>query len=367
MAREFVSFVMIVALVSLSSCRKSVEPETPLNIPHAHIVFVSNRATEPYIFQVFIMDEDGTHVQRLTHDSNNYFFPRFSPDGKSILFYSQNRAENNIYRIDITGENFVNVSNCSGNNILPQFSPDGSKIVFTSDRDGNREIYIMNSDGSQQTRLTRNTITDHSPQFSPDGERIIFYSTFNNYVTPESYTMYSIEIDGSNLTQLTPDSAYFHFSTKDNTQHVLDAAPRYSPDGSKIVFQTYYDYGRVINIIDADGSHRKLLVYYGGDEAAPFFSPNGSQILFRSHRTGDFDLYRLNLTDGKETVITSDNGHTMFGDFSSDGSKILYYSAIDEKSYEYWHIYSANADGSGRKKLTSGEFGDYYPAFQPIR
>jgi Tol biopolymer transport system component len=214
--------------------------------------------------------------------------------------------------MDINGSNIHRLTHDSNNYIFPQFSPDGSKIVFTSDRDGNREIYIMNSDGSNQTRLTNNNITDHSPQFSPDGKKVVFYSTFNPMISPETYNVYTVDIDGSNLTKLTHDSTYFHSSTitteKFAGPNVLDAAPRYSPDGSKIVFMTYYEDYFVINMMDSAGGNQTELVYGQGDNFAPIFFPDGSQILFRSHRTGDFDLFRMALYKGAaQTRITIDS------------------------------------------------------------
>ena len=357
---------MTIILVVLGCNQESVEP---VDQETTQIVFASNRETSENIFQVFIMNIDGTRVRRLTHDSNNYFFPRFSPDGSHILFYSQNGVDDEIYLMDITGANLVNLTQSPGNDRLPQFSRDGSMIVFMSDRDGNREIYIMNSNGSHQTRLTYNNSTDHSPQFSPDGKRVLFYSTtldLYNFTNPETYDLYTVGIDGGNLTKLTPDSVYFHFSARDNSPSVFDAAPRFSPDGSKIVFQNYRHSEFVISVMSSDGSNRINLVYQSGVDFAPFFYPDGQQILFRSHRDGDFDLFRVGLyEEAPQLRVTNDTGHTLFGDFSDDGSKILYYSDIDEYRYEYYHIYIADSDGSNRKKLTQGNFADYFPDFQP--
>jgi Tol biopolymer transport system component len=353
-----------------AGCRKdSVPPPVAPEIDNRLIVFVSNRETSEYKFQVFTMNIDGSNVRRLTHDSNNYIFPQFSPDGSKILFYSLNGVNDEIYIMDTNGDDFTNLTLTPGNDRLPQFSPDGSKIVFTSDRDGNREIYIMDIDGTNQTRLTNTNITDHSPQFSPDGKKIVFYSTFNPMTSSETYNVYIVDIDGSNLTKLTPNSTYFHNSSitteKFASPSVFDAAPRYSPDGSKIVFMTYYENYFVINMMDSAGGNQTELVYGQGDNFAPIFFPDGSQILFRSHRTGDFDLFRMAPYEGAAQVrITIDNGHTYFADFSEDGSQILYFSDIDEVRYEYYHIYISNADGSNRKKLTQGPYADYFGNFQ---
>jgi TolB protein len=149
--KQLAVFSIPIISILVGACQKSVDTvESPRSeqTDARKIVFVSNRETRQNVFQVFIMDIDGTHVRRLTHDSNNYFYPHFSPDGTRILFYSQNGVEDEIYLMGINGENCVNLTRRPGNDRLPQFSPDGSKIVFVSDRDGNREIYIMERDGT---------------------------------------------------------------------------------------------------------------------------------------------------------------------------------------------------------------------------
>jgi Tol biopolymer transport system component len=366
-------FALFVSIL-FGYCRESidaVEEPHPSPTKAPKIAFVSNRESSSYVFQLFIMDGDGTDVKRLTHDSSNYFCPRFSPDGLRILYYSQNGVEDEVYIIDINGEHCINLTNSPGNDRLPQFSPDGSKIAFVSDRDGNEEIYVMNADGSDQRRLTTSSAADLCPQFSPDSRKVLFYSTIYdpyNFDNPETYDIYTIECDGTNLAQLTPDSAYFHFSAPEDSPSVLDAMPRYSPDGSTIVFQNYSRPSFFISLISSDGGSGINLVYQSGVDFAPFFYPGGSQILFRSHRDGDFDLYRMGLYEGAPQLrVTDDVGHTMFGDFADDGSAMLYFSNIDEERYEYYHIYRADADGRNRVKLTQGKFTDYFPDFQPNR
>ena len=51
----------------------------------------------------------------------------------------------------------------------PMFSPDGKKIAFESNRTGNFEIYTMTADGTNITQLTYDTAFDGTPAWSPDG------------------------------------------------------------------------------------------------------------------------------------------------------------------------------------------------------
>ena len=238
-----------------------------------------------------------------------------------------------------------------------------------SDRDGNTEIYVMNRDGSGQRRLTFSTATDHSPRWMPDGRSVLFFRTSldpSNGDNPESYDLFMIDEEGGNLRKLTPDSTYHHFSVREDSPSILDAGPRCSPDGTRIVFQHYQSGRFLISMISADGRLRVPLVVDSGVDFAPWFYPDGEEILFRSHRGGDFDLYRMPVEEGGEPLrVTNDTGHTMFGAFSGDGSRMLYVSNIDEERHEYYHIYAADADGGHRVKLTDGPFADYFPAFRP--
>src|SRR5262249_54564015 len=109
-------------------------------------------------------------------------------------------------------------------NLYPRWSPDGKRLVFSSTRDGNEEIYVMNADGSGQTRLTRNLQSDRQPAWSPDGATIIFQSmrgdSFGGRLDAAIYTM---KADGSDQKRLSPGAG-------------PDITPRFSPDGKRVLF-----------------------------------------------------------------------------------------------------------------------------------
>jgi len=71
------------------------------------------------------------------------------------------------------------------------------RIAFQSYRDGNYEIYIVNIDGSELTNLTNNPAEDMSPVFSPDGSKIAFTSRRDG-----SGGIYIMNYDGSEQTNL---------------------------------------------------------------------------------------------------------------------------------------------------------------------
>ena len=183
----------------------------------------------------------------------------FSPDGRFactsyIVGYGGRYTVSNL---DGTNANFIDsdINNVS-------WSPDGTKIAFHSGRDNqgnsNVDIYTMNPDGTGITRLTNNSdcppphpvLGPYScsgalsvfPSFSPDGTKIVFSSNWG--LEPYYYNIYTINSDGTGLTQITFDN---------NAQN---QSPRFSPDGTKIVFSSFNVLTQIsdIFVVGVDGT-----------------------------------------------------------------------------------------------------------------
>ena len=99
----------------------------------------------------------------LTNDPADDVTPKWSPDGTRIAFSSNRSGDYEIYVMNPDGSSVQRLTTSSGADRWPAWSPDGTKIIFASERDGNSEIYLMNADGSNQTRLTNNTVGDTQP------------------------------------------------------------------------------------------------------------------------------------------------------------------------------------------------------------
>lgn len=80
--------------------------------------------------------------------------PIWHPSGQKIAFRSNRSGNNEIYVMNADGTNVQRLTQNSAEDLGPAWSPDGNQIAFSSTRDGNSEIYVMNADGSGQTRIT---------------------------------------------------------------------------------------------------------------------------------------------------------------------------------------------------------------------
>ena len=226
--------------------------------------------------------------------------------------------------------------------------PPPSDIAFVRWHDDvNFEIYVMNADGSGQTRLTDDPGFDGSPSWSPDGSRIAFQSfrDGDGIPNPEIYVM---NADGSGQTRLTDNPGF-------------DGSPSWSPDGGLIAFQSERDKNPDIYVMNADGSGQIRLTDDPEADWSPSWSPDGSRIAFESDRDGNFEIYVMNADGSGQTRLTDDPAYDGSPSWSPDGQRIAFDSVRDENS----EIYVMNADGSGQTRLTDNPATDGSPSWSP--
>ena len=132
---------------------------------------------------VGVSNETGYEIRRLTDNPGIDESPSWSPDGRSIAFFSKRDDNEDIYVMDASGDNLRNLTNHIGDNNDPSWSPDGRSIAFFSLRDSdpaiegiNPEIYVMDADGDNVRRLTSHNAWDFAPSWSPDSRFVVFYS-----------------------------------------------------------------------------------------------------------------------------------------------------------------------------------------------
>lgn len=238
---------------------------------------------DPFVSNIYAMDADGTHLQRLTKTGKDGW-PTWSPDGKQVMFSSSRHRISQIFVMNADGKD----QHLIADGFWPDWGPNGSKIAYTVWQDDkNTEIYLMNPDGSNQRRLTHHPARDGGPTFSPDGKKIAFLSDRDNPERFPQYNLYMMNADGTDVLKLTDD-----FS-------VSNSKPSWSPDGRWIAF-TRGDLRSDIYRINVDGANLQNLTNHPTFDASPTWSPDGRQIAFYSSREGG-GIYMMN-ADGTGVV-----------------------------------------------------------------
>ena len=93
--------------------------------------------------RIYVYDIGTGRQTLVTQSANPTFAPRWSPDGKWVLYSMAVAGNTDIYRVPATGGQSVRLTNTPGIDIGGSYSPDGSKVVFESDRSGAQQCYVM--------------------------------------------------------------------------------------------------------------------------------------------------------------------------------------------------------------------------------
>ncbi len=211
-------------------------------------------------YDIFKANLNGKIIEKLTDEPGYDAEAVVSPDGSKIVFTSTRNGDLDLYIMDVDGSNVVQVTDQLGYDGGAFFSPDGSKLVFRSSRPKtdeeisrykelleqglveptNMEIYTVNIDGSELTQITDLGKANWAPYYHSGGEKIIFASNHES-VRGFPFNLYMINVDGTGLEQITFDSEF-------------DSFPMFSRDGKKIVFSSNRFNGgdRSTNVFVAD-------------------------------------------------------------------------------------------------------------------
>jgi Tol biopolymer transport system component len=107
---------------------------------------------------------------KFTTDEASWISLDVSPDGKTIAF----DILGDLYTIPVAGGKATRITSGAGWDQQPRYSPDGKQIVFVSDRNGSKNIWIANADGSKAKAATKSErINFASPIWSADGQYVI--------------------------------------------------------------------------------------------------------------------------------------------------------------------------------------------------
>lgn len=288
-------FIVVVGLLLGCSSENPIESGVGASATRESESTSSNNSKDNDSTPHFTIAPDSSSPYRLayTHSTNN-----------EILV-----AGLNTDTMRLEGEKLL-VDNDSGANWYPAVSPDGTKIAFYSDRDGFPHLFLIGDGNSEPTAIQGNYVTGPPPKtkfldnldemtlsadllgsygapaWSPDGSKVAYSAYDPNRVSAEvEILMNSIETRAGNadIVVVPVGSSGQVVNLTDNPS--FDGAPSWSPDGSKIAFNTNRDGTWEIYVMNSDGSNPTRLTHSAGSWF-PSWSPDGSRIVYCSKGSG---------------------------------------------------------------------------------
>ena len=286
-----------------------------------------------------------------------------------------------------------------GDNAEAYWSFDGKKITFQA----TNPAWDVACDQIYTMPVTEDLSDGHIPQlvstgkgrttcsyFLPGDSLIVYSSTHlggdacppvpkkedhgGKYVWPvyDTYDIFIADTKGNQVKQLTNTPGY-------------DAEPTVSPKGDKIVFTSTRSGDLELYTMNLDGSDVKQITFELGYDGGAFFSPDGTKIIFRSSRPKtekeikeykdlladglvmptNMELYICNV-DGSDLKKITDLGSANWAPFfHPSGKKIIFSSNHHKEKHDGFNLFMINVDGTGLEQITFDGVFDAFPMFSP--
>lgn len=245
--------------------------------------------------------------------------PQLSPDGRTVVYVRNSndimtdRARTSLWQIDLASGQHTPLYADKFNYSQPRWAPDGSRLAFISDQSGKSQIHLHWLKTGQNTQLSRLDKSPTNLTWSPDGKQLAF--AMNLPASPSS------------LTAMVKMPKKPKDATWSDPVIVIDRA-QYQADGQGFLKSEY----RHLFLLSSDGGAARQLTSgdrsYGDDLT---FSPDGKALVFSANLAADWeyqprdsDLFRLDLSSGALSQLTSIPGQETNPVFSPDGKQLAY-------------------------------------------
>ena len=209
------------------------------------------------------------------------FNVRVSPDGRTVALSrsgtrrdGQPLANSGYWTLATDGQGEIRKIRDVGGTM--SWSPDSKELIVTPEtmpivKEGRVEFFQtwrLNADGSGARKLPIPTV-DRVADWSPDGQWIVTFAD-RRLPTMPSYQLYIMHLDGTDERQISDGIG-------------RDFSPRFAPDGKKVAYLHAVGYDQSIQVVNLDGTGRRILVQDSPERAHDQFawSPDGRSIVYR--------------------------------------------------------------------------------------
>ena len=285
--------------------------------------------------QFYLENADGTQVDQVRTPipgQSQVNELTWSPDGKHVIVTTSTDSSTNstnLFRFDV--QEMLN-------------DPSVKPIQLTTD---DAWKYGVVWQPMISNEVTEKESTPEPTQIS-SADSLITFTADNNDAANINTDIYTIRLDGSNLTNLTHDPA--------EDFNANDYNPAWSPDRKKIAFMSDHRGSTTGNtnifVMNPDGSGLSQLTYNPGYDAFLSWSPDGQRIVYFSSPIAESNVQGQLIVmnaDGSDKTILTTVGYYYFRSWSPDSQKIVYVEPrFKGERYQDAGIYVVDIDGKNR-------------------
>ena len=294
--------------------------------------------------RIWIADARGRNPRQVTADSSDavvHVTPRWSPDGRHLVFRRVEKTVSDIVAAVVTGGALTPVTDDDVLDTDPIWDDSGAHVYFTSYRGGGLNVWRVPV--SEQGRamappeqLTTGAGNDVQVSLAPGGGRLAFAV---RGINADLWRLPVSPTTGRPTGAPEPVLA----TTR------VESRGAWSPDGRRVAFNSDRQGEMNLWVRTLDGGADTRVTEGSGGDYQPTWSPDGRRLVFFSARGGNTDVWTVDVGSRALTRLTSDPALDTNPFYSPDGSRVAFVSDRSGRA-EIWVM---RADGTEQRRLTS--------------